>query len=378
MSESDLLLPEHQHSTVELDIKAAYKRQSLDDAQDVAVVSGANQQDEEDHESQDNQQTMVLAEALYRDQGSNSQGCSSHDGAFEDLIVTFDSTSIEQPWYRSPHPAEASGPSTKDELQLLGMPKEVRDIIWKLVMTKMTSVKVCFSMFSENDSYYDRGYGALRKGSVAGLTFPGKCPMSLLYVCRQTFNEAIPFLYGENHFVNFNVRGFNGCFVNDPDHGIGRANAALIKRVSLGIPEPVKQDRTNHLPGFLDFICSTLTGLVHLELSVKFESYNESPATHDQHLEWCEERRALLLTAAHLTQRHSNLKKAVWCSTSGGSLVTFWHGTKMQVRLAVFLLPAGQSVNIARPNSTLDIEAIPIVTDVSVLCVQEWPLLTPW
>jgi hypothetical protein len=215
-------------------------------------------------------------------------------------------------------------------------------------------------------AHFERGYDV-------GLGFPGWYPVSLLCVCRQTYNEAIPFLYGANHFVSF-----NGSFVNDPDHGIGRANAALIKRVSFGLPEPVKQDRTNHLLGFLDFMCGTLTGLVHLELSVKFENYYVSPATHDQHLEWSQERRALLLAAARLTQRHPNLKKAVWCSTSGGSLATFWHGTKMQARFAVFLLPAGQDVNIARPNSRLDIEARTIVTDVSVSCVQGWPVLTPW
>ncbi|KAK5453451.1 hypothetical protein LTS15_006636 [Exophiala xenobiotica] len=367
MSEGDLLWPEHQHSIENLDMEAVDKRQMLDDEQGVPDTSEANEQSEEGHESQDSQQTTVSRDILCHEEDSSSHGCSSHDGAIEDLVVTFPYTSIEQPWSESPHPAETSGPSSKPESQLLGMPKEVRDIIWKLVMTKTTSIKVCFSMFSEDDPYYDRGYGALRRGYDVGLGFPGWYPVSLLYVCRQTYNEAIPLLYGGNHFVSFNVRGFNGSFVNDPDHGIGRANAALIKKVSFGLPEPVKQDRTNHLPGFLDFMCGTLTGLVHLELSVKFENYYVSPATHDQHLEWSQERRAVLLTAAHLTQRHPNLKKAVWCSTSGGSLATFWHGTKMLVRFAVFLLRAGQNGNIARPNSKLDIEARTIVTDDIVL-----------
>ncbi|KAK5557050.1 hypothetical protein LTR46_004861 [Exophiala xenobiotica] len=321
MSEGDLMWPEDQHSTENLNMEAVDKSQLLDNEQDVPDTSEANEQSEEGHESQGSQQTTVSRDTLCHEEDSSSHGCSSHGGAMEDLVLTFPYTSIEQSWSESPHPAETSGPSSKPELQLLGMPKEVRDIIWKLVVTKMTSIK--------------------------------------------TYNEVIPFLYGEDHFVSFNVRGFNGGFVNDPDHGIGRANAALIKRASFGIPEPVKQDPTNHLSGFLEFMCGTLTGLVHLELSVKFENYYVSPATQDQHLEWSQERRALLLAAAHLTQRHPNLKKAVWCATSGGSLATFWHGTKMQVRFAVFLLPAGQNVNITRPNSRLDIEARTIVTDVT-------------
>ncbi|KAK5232964.1 hypothetical protein LTR47_005828 [Exophiala xenobiotica] len=341
MSEGDLMWPEDQHSTENLNMEAVDKSQLLDNEQDVPDTLEANEQSEEGHESQDSQQTTVSRDTLCHEEDSSSHGRSSHGGAMEDLVLTFPYTSIEQSWSESPHPAETSGPSSKPELQLLGMPKEVRDIIWKLVVTKMTSIKVCFSMLSEDDPDYDRGYGTLRKGYGVGLTFPGRYPMSLLYVCHQTYNEVIPFLYGENHFVSFNVRGFNGGFVNDPDHGIGRANAALIKRASFG--------------------------LVHLELSVKFENYYVSPATQDQHIEWSQERRALLLAAAHLTQRHPNLKKAVWCATSGGALATFWHGTKMQVRFAVFLLPAGQNVNITRPNSRLDIEARTIVTDDIVL-----------
>jgi hypothetical protein len=116
MSERDLMWPEHQHSTEDLDMEAVDKRQLLDDEQDVPDTLEANEQSEEGHESQDSQQTTVSRDTLCHEEDSSSHDYSSHDGAIEDLILTFPYTSIEQSWSESPHPAETSGPSSKPEL----------------------------------------------------------------------------------------------------------------------------------------------------------------------------------------------------------------------------------------------------------------------
>jgi hypothetical protein len=48
MSEGDLMWPEHQHSTENLDMEAVDKSQLLDNAQNVPDTSEANEQSEEE------------------------------------------------------------------------------------------------------------------------------------------------------------------------------------------------------------------------------------------------------------------------------------------------------------------------------------------
>ncbi|KAK4947538.1 hypothetical protein LTR10_013483 [Elasticomyces elasticus] len=271
-----------------------------------------------------------------------------------------------------PHPAEISGPSMNPDLQLLNIPVEVRRLIWQYSMTKIWGdVRVSFTMLAGDDKDYDQGYGELRKGMSVGLALGRNNPVALLYVSRKVYQEAVPCLYGENRFVSFNVRGFQHRFINDPEYGIGPTHAAMIKKVSFGIPEPVKQDPGEYLQGFVDFMSNSLAGLEHAELSVKYESYYVDPPSSNQRVCWSQERRALLHTVAWLAKSHPKLTQAVWCSTSGGCLETFWHGTKMVVRFAVYIVPAGKDLNGSGVNQVLDVDGKKVHTkDIVLDCAK--------
>ena len=226
-------------------------------------------------------------------------------------------------------------------------------------------------MLAGSDEDYNRGYGPLRRGVFVGLGMGGRNPVALLYVCRKIYQEARPYLYGANRFVSFNVRGFQHCFVNDPDHGIGQANAAMIKKVSFGIPEPVKQDPASHLPGFVEFMSNTLMGVEEAELSIKYESYYVNPPTSGQRSCWSQERRSLLHTVACLAESHPKLTRAIWCSSSGGSMQTFWHGTKMIVRFAIHMVPAGKDLMRPGVGEVLDIGGRKVQGRVSVSSIAQ-------
>ncbi|KAI1613236.1 hypothetical protein EDD36DRAFT_259159 [Exophiala viscosa] len=297
-------------------------------------------------------------DASIRDGGddvSSSVG-SSRDEVVETVDNPESNLSYERVLSLNRHPAEISGPSENPDLQLLSLPIEVRRPIWQYAMTKLWGdVRVSFLMLAGADEDYNRGYGPLRKGLSVGLALGRRNPVALLYVCRKIYQEAVPHLYGENRFVSFNVRGFQHCFVNDSDYGIGGANAAMIKKVSFGVPEPVKQDPANNLQGFVDFMSNTLMGVEEAELSIKYESYYVDPPTSGQRSSWSQERRSLLHTVACLAESHPKLKKAIWCSSSGGSMQTFWHGTKMIVRFAVHMVPVGKDLMCSSVGEVLNI-----------------------
>ena len=178
-------------------------------------------------------------------------------------------------------------------------------------------VFISFSLLKKVDKKYSRGYGYPKKGLAHGMAIGPKGCVAILRVCRQIFEESFPALYQHNVFRTYNVRGFDGSFINNPKRGIGKDKAAMIKHVTFGVPEPVKFDPQNHLGEFLDFVCGDLKGLDSMTLRVRFRTLMPDPVAWTDH-DWPDERRGMLNTAAWVTKRHPTLKKATWLAHSGG------------------------------------------------------------
>ena len=135
--------------------------------------------------------------------------------------------------------------------------------------------------------------------------------------------------------------------------------------LALGYRNPSKHDPDqNHLERLVDFVCETLTGLRHLELTVQYEVLNPQNRTDEKQMGWVRELRAVLLTAACITKRHSVLKKAVLSAHSFGSRPRWLFGY-MTVCFSVDLVAIGRSFHPLRRSTRYGIDGQKIETKVS-------------
>ena len=214
--------------------------------------------------------------------------------------------------------AARSRPSDDPSLQLMGIPPEIRDDIYRLLLVSHSRIIVSFVV---------KPYPHLSLKRNRHIRIGGKNAVSVLRVCKLAYLEATKVLYSRNTFYSFDVRDFRSCFIQHVHTGIGLVNAALIRKADFAIPVRVKHFPDVHLKAFASDFCKNLKGLRQLTLSAGeeihwFTDERRPPASSQQLIsQRCgQERRILLLAVAWITKRHPVLKKAIWKADNGGSI----------------------------------------------------------
>ncbi|KAK4937401.1 hypothetical protein LTR10_021938 [Elasticomyces elasticus] len=207
----------------------------------------------------------------------------------------------------------------------MGMPREIRDNIYRLLFVKKGTILVRFSkaMYTGGDSPMwncDNSNPAMKVGP--------KHITSILRANKQTKEEGTDILYGENLFESYHIRAFDTVFVKYPRYGIGQVNAGKIKSARFGVPLGTliwspKEDSTDSelVLGFLcDILCATLKGLQHLTLKTKIIRAKPTTLERGKMVKDSQKVniRALLVSAARATKFHPCLRKAIWRRWSGG------------------------------------------------------------
>ena len=244
--------------------------------------------------------------------------------------------------------------SLDPNLRLMGMALEIRERILRYILARQPAIIVSFT----RKAAYDHGWPAV-DFAAPGLTLGGKHTTAILRVCKQIHLEAAMILYGANHFISFHVRAFAGRFIGDRGRGIGLMNARLIRKATFGVPIPAKTGRDDtSICQLVDVLSKILSGLQELELTVKdaimWDHQSVSRAPHARELLFTE-RRGLLNATAWATHHHPTLKKAIWKSGGGGSVISSAPGRlAFVVHYTVLMVPVRKDELSDNVETTVD------------------------
>ncbi|KAJ9608236.1 hypothetical protein H2200_007224 [Cladophialophora chaetospira] len=201
------------------------------------------------------------------------------------------------------HPAELSGPSKDPRLQLMELPAEVRNQIFRLVMISQHKIRLDSS------------------GRFRPVASPPEIAPALLGVCRQAYHETRSMLYQENKWLITHMQAFAELFIEAveppfveqiPDT-LGENRAMLLR--DLVIWPGLRDDEHSYphepklqIQQVTRFVFSKLLGLQHLQL-VWLGRFSSGAGRDDS--------AQFLREAAYITSQHPILKKAIWNRKSG-------------------------------------------------------------
>ncbi|KAI1611902.1 hypothetical protein EDD36DRAFT_269432 [Exophiala viscosa] len=253
------------------------------------------------------------------------------------------------------HRAEMSGPSSNPDLQLMGMPKEIRMAILRHLLLEEGAIDMGFSSIGGRaDAPYS--YAAVPRyrpkppdpwapGSHQSTKGGPRHVTNILCINKRTLQEATEVLYGTNLFRLFKESAFKWSRKKDNYYGIGAANAAKVKfacfeypinnfsdveasnRLSL-VLQPTNPD--TEFENYFDSttlhgtLCERLVNLQKVTLTTRVvrdrpKSRADGAAVERAHMYHI---RPFFLVAARLTKFHPTLRKAVWRRWSGSRLTT--------------------------------------------------------
>ena len=250
----------------------------------------------------------------------------------------------------------------------MGIPRELRNKIYKMLLVKKDAVHIQFPKYRFHGIHWRGTPGKVKRMAGGPLHIGPKYTTSILTVNKQAAAEGTDILYGYNKFTSDDATAVATVFVNGKkddwtgDTGIGRVNAAKIKRAMFEIPTTIINEFIHNLAEapthgeFLDFVCQQLSGLQNLEL--KTTMTEEVPQSFETALSVESQQKlyivSLLKTVARVTKYHPNLRKAIWSRWSGYGLeegeesddYCTWPVDWIRGHWSVDLVPAG-------PGSTL-------------------------
>lgn len=177
----------------------------------------------------------------------------------------------------------------------------------------------------------------------------GKGVTGILRACKQTETEGTNVLYGANTFECYHVRVLKNKFIDGKREywesedtafpGIGKRNAAKIKKIIFGLPMVIMRGAQDSPAGnpFLDLLCGQLTGLQKFTLKTHM-SGEPSDETRERQTSIAQ---ALITTAARAVKYHPTLRKAVWRRWSGNELRSTVWGDEVVGEFFVDLMAEG-------------------------------------
>ncbi|KAI1623240.1 hypothetical protein EDD37DRAFT_463502 [Exophiala viscosa] len=216
--------------------------------------------------------------------------------------------------FNYPHPAETSGPSDNPELQLMGMPIEIREAILRHILVKEDSIQIT--------STHARRGGPYSGNSALMFVRPQQLETSILRVNKRTAQEATDILYGANVFESQSMRIFKRAPLKVAQYGIGPTNMAKIKFARFNLPGPTFKGPTWGHQSLLDFLCANLIKLKKLTFRTLVGS---EMGAHGDGVKEAEMKRLrpVFFVAARVTKFHPTLRKAVWRRWSGSRFANY-------------------------------------------------------
>ncbi|ETI28361.1 hypothetical protein G647_00810 [Cladophialophora carrionii CBS 160.54] len=172
--------------------------------------------------------------------------------------------------------------------------------------------------------------------------------------CKRVEDEGTDVLYGDNTFECYHVRVFQNHFIHgrccESDNrfrGIGRKNAAKIKKACFGLPLVITRYLQDSFAGnaFLDLICA--------DLMVRI--------------------RALLTTVSRIGKYHPTLRKAIWRRWSGSRSQALVIAGDTYVDLVALGFEARFEGSVIRKNAWgEDVESFDLLLRTSMIRSTSW------
>ncbi|KIW96162.1 uncharacterized protein Z519_03229 [Cladophialophora bantiana CBS 173.52] len=219
------------------------------------------------------------------------------------------------------HPAEVSGASRDPNLQLLGIPREIRDKIVRYVLVGEKEIPLRFRSYAVAErasatSGVHREMDDTVRGHDCTVTQIWKPDgqvhaLGLLFTCSQMYEEGRVIFYGENVWVDTSAGDFP-AFYSEGNFYMSRSNAALVKKARLQRCLSFPDGLDGSLDAFTSFASHWLPNLQKLQL--RFYVFKASPSDPQTIYSFVKER--FLITTADMTQNHPALKKAIWNTDS--------------------------------------------------------------
>ncbi|KAJ9608231.1 hypothetical protein H2200_007219 [Cladophialophora chaetospira] len=230
------------------------------------------------------------------------------------------------------HPAEASGASSNPKLQVMGLPREVRDKIFGLATHAEHDIQMYFWKQTKNDSFGSLSSNncALQQTSVYGCKFArdfknsdGSDPRGLFLVSKRAYAESHPLFYSRNHF-HFADASTNFCkplfqqFNEDPRGTLSAINASLIKNVMIDMESLIlaRTESQSLIEPLVMVVSHFLPGLQSLRLSREINNGRRSrqlrPEREYDGTFDAEDIAFTLRIAARIAKGHPVLSKIVW------------------------------------------------------------------
>ena len=190
-------------------------------------------------------------------------------------------------------------------VSFLELPYEIRALVYKISLAKNSGAVIA----GHHTGTIVIDYGVRRLEPELGVQYLDLIPpnsnidsLALLRTCKQISLEAAEALYGNHRFSAVHFVPFRTKFAPT----IGVVNTAHIKVLHLGCQVAYQSNQSSGwFPQFLTFIAEELTGLQDLTLSENSYIYGDYP--------WARFR--IMWTAAWITLRHPQLKRAIWSET---------------------------------------------------------------
>ena len=227
-----------------------------------------------------------------------------------------------------------SGPSQDSKLLLMGMPREVRDEIFRLVVLSKHDIPVRSWRQCTGDAVLQVSTQrcAMQETWEYGTTIINdhrnddcKHAVNIFRTCKQAYEEARTIFYGENRWLHAQPKDawsqiFQDLSEDVPPSAMAADNAALIKCVTFDLRSllPASGRPTKSLAhSFVSFVCHWLPGLQSLRLTVEIARLPRPCGGNDSFGCVSAGKRVLLYAAACITRGHSMLRKAIWEASSG-------------------------------------------------------------
>ncbi|KAJ9608267.1 hypothetical protein H2200_007255 [Cladophialophora chaetospira] len=233
-----------------------------------------------------------------------------------------------QPESKQSHPAEALVASSNPELQLMGIPREVRDSILRHVLLFHKAIQLDFdhkNNWTSADEFYKlrrlqrdltaNNLPELIKGNREEVC--QEIDLRILQVCRQTCEEGRQIFYGENRWFFRHSRAFQSLFLDWPNPIVGSLKADHIRDLTIW---PSKDDtayRELTYKEFIDFICTRFPGLNHLQVVLSYNMFRDRALDRTRWIGMTGINHNVVGLAAKITLSHPSLKKAVYSRRSG-------------------------------------------------------------
>ncbi|KAJ9608233.1 hypothetical protein H2200_007221 [Cladophialophora chaetospira] len=223
------------------------------------------------------------------------------------------------------HPTELCGASAKFELQLLRIPREIRDKIFKYILILHGNLRLDFRRSITGTSMRRTAEGRPQIAeiwehwcSIRKATMPDCVhATALLATCKQSHEEGCIIFYGKNLFEGFARFHTSRPYDFDSNYKLMPSHMALIRDLRLlfgGL-----QGRYAQKGGGVEELACVMRDCFPSLRKLSLSSFCRYYSSMTFEGEVAKHANELLVIAATITQHHPTLKRAIWEAESGGA-----------------------------------------------------------